>query len=148
MEATATNGRGSNGRFAPGNHFGVTGGRPAQLNKTEYLTALSDELTPEVWRKIVHVAVQDATEGTGRERASAREWFGKYVLPQKLELNVTGLSNHSGNAVADINDDAELKELQARLDAGEIELYSGENGETYFREIAPNPEPEASDTAK
>jgi hypothetical protein len=54
-------------------------------NKTEYLKALSAHITPEVWDLIVARAIQDATLGKPQQRAKARDWLAKHVLPLKTE---------------------------------------------------------------
>ncbi len=51
------------------------------------MQAMSQQLTPELWSAIVARAIHDATFGKSADRTKAREWLGRYVLPQKMEAD-------------------------------------------------------------
>src|ERR1700733_8911011 len=68
------------------NRFAFKVGRAPYSDKSEYLRAMSEQLTPDVWAAIVARAIHDATVGRKQERAKAREWFAKYILPFKAEV--------------------------------------------------------------
>jgi hypothetical protein len=74
------------GTSGQGNRFAFKVGRAPYADKAEYLRAISEQLTPDVWAAIVARAIHDATLGRKQERAKAREWFAKYILPIKTEI--------------------------------------------------------------
>jgi hypothetical protein len=67
-----------------GNRFTFTPKQEHYSDKTEYLKALSLQLTPDAWSAIVARAIHDATFGKGSDRAKAREWFAKFLLPDRM----------------------------------------------------------------
>jgi hypothetical protein len=66
--------RNTNGRFAAGWHGGP--GRPRRTVEAAYLAALSEAVTPEVWRDIITTAIERAKGGD----AKARDWLGSYLI--------------------------------------------------------------------
>lgn len=70
----APNGRDDSGRFTVGNTHGK--GRPRRAVESDYLRALSDALSLDVWREIVAGAIESAKAGDGK----AREWLSRYAL--------------------------------------------------------------------
>jgi hypothetical protein len=72
----------------PGNRFAVATGRLPYTDKSEYLQALGDQLTPDIWDAIIGRAIHDAALGSRIERVKAREWLAKYVLPIKAEIEL------------------------------------------------------------
>src|SRR3954462_12735 len=70
-----TGGRDKNtGRFLSGNPGGP--GRPRRTVEREYLTALCDVITLDVWRQICQAAAKQAAAGDDK----AREWLTRYVI--------------------------------------------------------------------
>jgi len=67
-------GRQGNGRFAKGNPGGP--GRPRRSVEIEYLAAIGDIVTVDIWRAIVRKAVVDAAKGNHQ----AREWLTRYLV--------------------------------------------------------------------
>ena len=59
-------------------------GRPSRAGEVAYLSALTDEVTPERWGIIVRRAVADAAQGNGQ----AREWISRYLLGDLTALTV------------------------------------------------------------
>jgi hypothetical protein len=51
-------------------------GRPRRTVEAQYLTALSEAVTPEVWRGILTTAIEQAKGGD----AKARDWLGSYLI--------------------------------------------------------------------
>lgn len=72
------------------NRFRPRTPRAGYSNKSEYLKALSTQISPDVWDLIVARAVQDATIGKPQQRAKAREWLAKHILPFKTETDLHG----------------------------------------------------------
>jgi hypothetical protein len=70
----AENGRGEHGRFAKGWKGGT--GRPPRALEMDYLRAMSDRCTPEIWGEIVDRAVEGARVGDSKDRA----WLSSYLL--------------------------------------------------------------------
>jgi hypothetical protein len=66
-----------------GNRFAFTPKPGLYSEKTEYLRALTMQLTPDTWAAIVARAIHDATFGKSGERAKAREWLAKLLLPER-----------------------------------------------------------------
>jgi hypothetical protein len=66
--------RGPHGRFAAGNAGGP--GRPRRVTEADYLRALTEACSLDLWRSIVERAVKDALAGDAR----SRDWLGKYLL--------------------------------------------------------------------
>ncbi len=66
--------RDRSGRFAEGNPGGP--GRPRRATERQYLSAISDECSPEKWREIISRAVDDARAGD----AKARDWLASYLV--------------------------------------------------------------------
>ncbi len=95
-------GRDKKGRFARGNPGGP--GRPPRPIEREYLATLSNQVSIDVWRRIVDKAVKDAEGGDAR----AREWLAKYLLG---EMTLTELAKRERMG---ITADAELP---AEIDA-------------------------------
>jgi hypothetical protein len=85
-------GRNQKGRFEKGNQASVgnNGGRPKQTNKAEYQQILQEEITPDKWKDVVTQAFEDAKSEDPQVRIKARDWLGKYLLPQKQEIEITG----------------------------------------------------------
>ena len=94
----------------PGNAGGP--GRPcAEAIERDYLTALSDECGPDVWRRIVQLAVADAEGGN----ATARVWLAKYLLPETRPGFTTPLMRAALDDALDIDPvDAELGKARIR----------------------------------
>jgi|GEM_PF-3653566 len=65
------------------NRFTFTSRPERYSDKSDYLKALSLHLTPDAWSAIVARAVHDATFGKSTDRAKAREWFAKLILPDR-----------------------------------------------------------------
>lgn len=83
--------RGPDGKFLPGHavkSFG--GGRPKENNSREYLNILREELTPEKWRELIRCALEDAVGSDSWARDKGRNFLAKYVLPQKIEMEISG----------------------------------------------------------
>lgn len=70
------------------NRFSPRPPRAGYSNKSEYLKALSTQISPDVWDLIVARAVQDATLGKPQQRAKAREWLARHVLPVKTDTEL------------------------------------------------------------
>ena len=70
------------------NRFAMRTSRSPYEDRAAYLKAMSQQLTPDIWDMIVMRAVQDATLGNRQDRAKAREWFAKYILPYKMEIEL------------------------------------------------------------
>jgi hypothetical protein len=66
--------RDGRGRFAVGNPGGP--GRPRRVVERDYLTVLSDAVSPEDWRSVVKAAVESAKQGD----AKARDWLTRYLI--------------------------------------------------------------------
>ena len=75
-------GRDSRGRFQPGCEGGP--GRPLRPTEAEYLTALSEAVSVDVWREICQRAAQDAIAGDPR----ARDWLARYLLGSNVSLQL------------------------------------------------------------
>lgn len=63
--------------FQKGNPGGP--GRPPRATEAAYLDATVQAVPLEKWRKVVSIALQQALRGNHK----AREWLGRYLLPQK-----------------------------------------------------------------
>ncbi len=74
VTGTDTNGRQTDGRFAPGNAGGP--GRPRRPVEEDYLRVLNEAVTVEDWAQVVRRAVEDAKQGDAR----ARDWLSKHIL--------------------------------------------------------------------
>jgi hypothetical protein len=70
------------GRFRLGNPGGP--GRPPRSIEGEYLTALAEAVGMEDWHAIVARAVKDAKAG----EAKARDWLGKYLVPDWARIDL------------------------------------------------------------
>jgi len=73
---------------APRNRFTIQTGREPYTERSQYLKVMSRQLTPDIWETIVMRAIHDAAFGRSQDRARAREWFAKYILPYKLEIEL------------------------------------------------------------
>ena len=88
-------GRQANGRFAKGNPGGP--GRPRRPVEVQYLAAIGDIVTVDIWRAIVRKAVVDAAKGN----AQAREWLTRYLIganPKTLTRLAAMEDLHDGSA--------------------------------------------------
>lgn len=105
-----SDGRDTDGRFAPGNPGGP--GRPRRAVEREFLAIISEACPPAAWREVVERAVADAKAGD----AKARDWLTRYLIgehpPTLLEL---AAKEHRGLAA-----DAEIADA-AQRQAGEAE---------------------------
>src|SRR5579872_2391471 len=72
-----------NSNAGENNRFTYTPKPERYSDKADYLKALSLQLTPDVWSAIVARAVHDATFGKSTDRAKARDWFAKFMLPDR-----------------------------------------------------------------
>lgn len=99
-------GRDAAGRWAPGNPGGP--GRPRRAVESDYMRALTDRVTPDVWRDIID-AVVDAARG-GDMRAVA--WLSRYLLgaapPTLFALAVADAAG------PDVDVDAEIRHVIER----------------------------------
>lgn len=80
--------REANGYFQKGTS-GNPAGRPTKARELAYLAVLKEVLTLEDWRKIVQLAVKDATRGKAKVRAEARRFLAEYAIgkpPQTIRL--------------------------------------------------------------
>jgi hypothetical protein len=67
-------GRNRNGTFGPGNPGGP--GRPPRATEAQYLEALSEAVSLDDWRAIIHTAVTKAKKGDFK----AREWLTRLLV--------------------------------------------------------------------
>lgn len=99
-------GRDAAGRFTRGNPGGP--GRPRLAVEADYLRALTDRVTPDVWRDIVDGVVDAARAGDMRAVA----WLSRYLLgatpPTLFALAVADAAG------ADADVDAEIRHVIAR----------------------------------
>ncbi|MDD2321316.1 MAG: hypothetical protein PHO83_14825 [Geobacteraceae bacterium] len=74
MPAKSNSGRGSNGRFQPGNPGGP--GRPSRQTEYQYLRAISEICPVDTFKEIVTAAVDAACRGDDK----ARIWLSSYLV--------------------------------------------------------------------
>lgn len=86
------------------NRFTIPTGRIPYADKTEYLRALGDQLTPDIWDAILTRAIHDATLGKLHERIKARDWLAKYILPIKAEIQLRVFDRTDLNFLAQLFD--------------------------------------------
>jgi hypothetical protein len=115
--------RESDGRFAKGNPGGP--GRPTRATEAEYLAALAEIVTLDVWRQIGTRAVSDAQAGD----KAARDWLSRYLIGDRpptgadrmdrgpVEVRIVRDPNFYGNAdkVAASLEPAALAERERQL---------------------------------
>lgn len=111
--AANTDGRDAAGRFARGNPGGP--GRPRRAVESDYMRALTDRVTPDVWASIVD-AVVDAARG-GDVRAAT--WVARYVLgAAPPTLFALAVADAAGD---DADVDAEIRHVIARASTSAAE---------------------------
>ncbi len=62
-------------------------GRKPYTSTIQFVRAIGEHLTPDIWDAIVLRAVQDATLGRSADRTKAREFLAKYLLEEKKKLS-------------------------------------------------------------
>ncbi len=75
---------------------------PTYGSKGEYLKAMGEQLTPDLWAAIVARAIHDATFGKNSVRTSAREWLGKHVLPYRPEVELLQPEQSRFNSMGEV----------------------------------------------
>lgn len=99
-------GRDAAGRWAPGNPGGP--GRPRRAVESDYMRALTDRVTPDVWRDIIDAVVDAARAGDMRAVA----WLSRYLLgatpPTLFALAVADAAG------PDVDVDAEIRHVIER----------------------------------
>lgn len=93
-----------NPNTAERNRFEFTPKPERYSDKTDYLKALSLQLTPDVWGAIVARAVHDATFGKSTDRAKARDWFAKFMLPDRAGTQLFAESRPVHDFLSEIYD--------------------------------------------
>jgi len=87
-----------------GNRFVIPTGRLPYSDKSEYLRAMSDYLTPDIWDAIVARAIHDATMGRSSDRTKAREWLSRHLLPVTTEIELRKVSRTDYNFLSEMYD--------------------------------------------
>lgn len=99
-------GRNANGRFKQGNPGGP--GRPRREREEQYLTSLTEAVTPDAWRKVCDRAVRDAEGGDPRARA----WLSDYLLGKPTTVRDDADSVDSSEASIARGVDEIIKEME------------------------------------
>jgi hypothetical protein len=121
--------RDGQGRFAVGNPGGP--GRPRRAVERDYLTVLSDAVSPEDWRSVVQAAVESAKQGD----AKARDWLTRYLIGE-TPMSLTDLAADEAWGVG--SDDDIERILAPRKERRDFEERLRKKMEDYYASQAKN----------
>jgi hypothetical protein len=101
-------------------------GRKPYTSTAQFVRAIGEHLTPDIWDAIVVRAVQDAMLGRNADRTKAREFLAKHLLGERTKLSIE-TPDHSMSSVGalltemfELLQDGFMEKTKTEQDAREV----------------------------